>query len=176
MEGAVQKDLQQRLGAARRPVLADLSAGISLTGLTEHSAENGLPSGVAGRCSKRLKRKASVTTMFLGGARLYPSSVGKLESRDVGTSQSTATNFEPSTSNAALLSAPISEIVILFTRAGDPARQDIIQMGDILDQCTQLPSWAKLVDILKASGKFGLVFKEGSEYIIINGQINVHEE
>ena len=94
----------------------------------------------------------------------------------MGTSQSTATNFEPSTSNAALLSAPISEIVILFTRAGDPARQDIIQMGDILDQCTQLPSWAKLVDILKAGGKFGLAFKEGSEYIIINGQINVHEE
>jgi hypothetical protein len=46
-------------------------------------------------------------------------------------------------------------------------------MGDILDQCTQLPSWAKLVDILKAGRKFGLVFKEGSEYIIINGQINV---
>jgi hypothetical protein len=168
MEGAVQKDLQQRLGTARRPVPADSSAGISLTGLTEHSAENGLPSGVVGRCGKRLKRKVSATTTFLGGARLYPSSVGKMQSKDVGTSQSTATNFEPS--------APISEIVILFTRAGDPARQDIIQVGDILDQCTQLPSWAKLVDILKAGGKFGLAFKEESEYIIINGQINVHEE
>ena len=39
-----------------------------------------------------------------------------------------------------------------------------------------LPSCEKLVNILKAGGKFGLAFKDGSEYIVVNGQINVHEE
>jgi hypothetical protein len=65
---------------------------------------------------------------------------------------------------------------MIFTRAGDIAKQDIVRMGDISDQCTQLPSWKKLVNILKAGGKFGLAFKDGSEYIVVNGQINVHEE
>lgn len=43
MEDAAQKGLEQRLGTARRPAPADSSAGVSLTGLTEHSVEKGLP-------------------------------------------------------------------------------------------------------------------------------------
>jgi hypothetical protein len=94
MEGAAQKDLEQRLGTARRPVPADSSAGVSLMGLTEHSAENGLESSIAGPWrSKRLKQKASTTSTSTDGARLYPSSVGHVQSGGAGTSQRTATNF-----------------------------------------------------------------------------------
>jgi hypothetical protein len=64
----------------------------------------------------------------------------------------------------------------LFTRAGDATRQDIIRISDIADESTRLLSWVKLVDILKAGGKFGLGFRDGGEYMVIDGQVKVHSE
>ncbi|KFZ14248.1 hypothetical protein V501_03333 [Pseudogymnoascus sp. VKM F-4519 (FW-2642)] len=66
MEHAARKELEQRLGATHRPVPADSSAGVSLSGLTEHSAERGFTSGVAApERSMTLKRKASATKSTL---------------------------------------------------------------------------------------------------------------
>lgn len=75
MEGAAQKELEQRLGTARRPVPADSSAGVSLTGLTDHSAENCFTSSIVGPGRGiKLKRKSSTAKNILeDGARLHPS-------------------------------------------------------------------------------------------------------
>jgi hypothetical protein len=58
-----------------------LSARVSLTGLTEHGAENGLISNIAGprRSMRLMKRKASATSTLPDGARLYPPSVSHMQ-------------------------------------------------------------------------------------------------
>jgi hypothetical protein len=167
MEAATRQDLERRLGAPRRPDPAESSAGVSLTGLTEHSAENGFTSSIvrSGRTMK-LKRKDSATK-----STLYPSSVCQMQSTEgAEISRRSATNLtEPSTGKAVPVSAPFSDIVIHFTRDNNTARQDIIRMSDVSDQSSQLPSWAQLINILKAGGMFGLAFMEGSEYVVIDG-------
>jgi hypothetical protein len=124
----------------------------------------------------KLKPNDSAKSTAADGARPYASSVGYVQSReDAGTSQST-TFTEVSTRNTASVPAPFSDIVVHFTRVGDTTRQDIIRMGDISDLSTHLPSWAKLVDIIEAGGKFGLGFVQRSECIVAEGQINTHNE
>ncbi|KFY98359.1 hypothetical protein V500_01724 [Pseudogymnoascus sp. VKM F-4518 (FW-2643)] len=172
MEHAARKELEQRLGATHRPVPADSSAGVSLSGLTEHS-------GVAApERSMTLKRKASATKCTLADkAGPYQSSVSFTQcSADAKSSQQSTAITKPSTLNGLSASGPFSNIVILFTRAGDATRQEIIRMSDIAGQSAEFPSWAKLVDILNAGGKFGLGFRDGLEYMVIDGLINMHNE
>lgn len=178
MEGAAQKDLEQRLGAAHRQVPADSSAGVSVTGLTEHSADYYCEMGIGEPWHhKRLKRKASATSTSMGGSKSDPSSVDHVQSGHTQASGWTETKVaEPLTRSVVSILGPFANIVIHFTRKDNTSRQDIIRMGDIPDQSTHLPSWKQLVNILKTGGKFGLDFKDGSEYIVVNSQINIHEE
>ena len=179
MEHAAQKELEQRLGATHRPVPADSSAGVSLSGLTEHSAERSFTGGVAApERSMTLKRKASATKCTLADkAGPYQSSVSYTQcSADTKPSQQSTAITEPSTLNRLSASGPFSNIVIIFTRAGDTTRQEIIRMSDIAGRSTEFPSWDKLVDILNADGKFGLGFRDGLEFMVIDGLINMHNE
>lgn len=104
-----------------------------------------------------VKRKASATKCTLAdNTGPYQSSVSYTQcSADAKSSQQSAAITKPSTLNGLSASGPFSNIVILFTRAGDATRQKIIRMSDIASQSTQFPSWVKLVDILNAGGKFG---------------------
>lgn len=60
--------------------------------------------------------------------------------------------------------------------ANDASRQDIICVGDIVDPSTNLPSWANLVEILKAEDDLGLAFKEDCECFLVNNGIRVGNE
>lgn len=96
MEHAARKELEQRLGATHRPVAADSSAGVSLGGFTEHSAERSSTSGVAApERSMMLKRKASATKCTLADkAGPYQSSVSYTQcSADVRSSQQSTKKY-----------------------------------------------------------------------------------
>jgi hypothetical protein len=73
-------------------------------------------------------------------------------------------------------SDPISAIVFHFMRFGDASQQDIICVNDILDHSTNCPSWAKLVELLKVDDGFGLAFKEGREFLMVDNRIRVGNE
>ncbi len=67
----------------------------------------------------------------------------------------------------------ISTMVFHFFRADDNSKQDIVCMDDILDYSTNGPSWTKLLEILAADDGFGMAFKEGREFLIVNDRIRV---
>ena len=64
-------------------------------------------------------------------------------------------------------------MVFHLTRAGDPTEQDIVCMETIICSLTNRPSWAELVGILERKGDFELGFKEGRDFTMINGKIQV---
>ena len=61
-------------------------------------------------------------------------------------------------------------------RANYTSKQDTFCVGDIVDLSTNLPSWANLVEILKANDNFGLAFKEDCECLVVNNGIRVGNE
>jgi hypothetical protein len=61
-------------------------------------------------------------------------------------------------------------MVFHLTRADDPTKQGIVCMETIICPLTNGPSWAKLVGILEQEGDFELGFKEGHDFIMINGK------
>ena len=71
---------------------------------------------------------------------------------------------------------PISTMVFHFVRAGDANSQDIVSINNILNSSTNYPLWAKLVEVLKADDDFGLAFREGREFLMINNRIRVSNE
>lgn len=70
----------------------------------------------------------------------------------------------------------ITEMAILFTRAEDTTKQDIVQMRDIFDQSTTQLSWLKLIKILEVDDGVSLGFVEGRDFLVFNSRIRVRDE
>ena len=173
MEATARQDLEGRLGCLRRHIPADSTAGVSLSGLTESSM-------------------AAMVTKALTGPQCKVADDQNTATSPGGAIDREITDFEsstrPDTSDGSLIAMPLERrlkasdrtsvfaMVFQFMRANDASRQDIICMGDIVDPSTNLPSWANLVEMLKADDDFGLAFKEDYECLVVNNGIRVGSE
>jgi hypothetical protein len=159
MEATAKQDLGGRLGTMRRPVPADSTAGVSLSGLT---TQEDMVMAVESQSSFHT---TEVISLAHANAEIDPA---------------IPTETEPPYP-AGMLSEnsdlnPFSAMVFHFMRLSDVSRQDIISIDDILDHSTGRPSWAKLVEFLKIDDGFGLAFKEAHEFLMVNNRIRVGNE
>jgi len=173
MEATARQDLEGRLGCLRRNVPADSTAGVSLSGLTESSVAAMVTEASIGPHCKVAADQDTATG---------PGDAMDREIADLGSST------RPATSDDALMAMPLERrletsdgtsvfpMVFHLMRANDASKQDIICMGDIVDVSTNLPSWANLVEILKADDDLGLAFKEDCECLLVNNGIRVGNE
>ncbi|KAI9773664.1 MAG: hypothetical protein M1840_006938 [Geoglossum simile] len=187
MELAARRDLDYRLGAPRKGGVADSTAGVSLSGLTEVST---MGMGVQAHLFSQeeaivLRGSADEGPVAMEdevAEEESPSTIGFMnptppidEPRPIGFNQtpaSTPTEQFPESSSPTTISA----MVFHFVRAGDLTRQDIVGMSDILDPVTNFPSWANLVEVLKVDNDYGLAFREHHEYLMVNDRIRVRNE
>lgn len=169
MEATAKEDLKSRLGSPRRPIPADSTAGVSLSGLTSSDLAGAISQVPAGSCRKstgsRNSTEAAVDEVDEENANLEP----VLFPIEVvsPTEESWFYNNE---------TPPITAMVFHFTRADDATRQDIVSIGDILEPFTDYPSWPKLVKILEVDDGVGVGFKEGRDFLMIDARIRVMNE
>ncbi|KAF1974407.1 hypothetical protein BU23DRAFT_579833 [Bimuria novae-zelandiae CBS 107.79] len=148
MEGSAKQDLETRLGGLKRPVPADSTAGVSLSGLSNSNLARKTGQDHSVETSKDTPRAIVPTEESVDSKQVFsPIEVISLSSIE----ESCFDRGE---------APPITAIVFHFTRADSTTRQDIVSMGDILDPHTNYPSWKKLVRILEANDGASLGFKE----------------
>lgn len=174
MEATAKQDLDSRLGTTRRPVPADSTAGVSLSGLTEIGSQV----FVRGRVDSVMSGDLAMYTVPQSSSRLIEVASLTPTNLEMDLAAPSESGFPESTSlfseNDSLGS--ISAMVFHFTRLSDASKQDIIKVSDVFDCSTNCPSWAKLVELLKVDDGFGVGFKEGREFLVINNQIRVTNE
>lgn len=172
MEATAKQELESRLGSPKRPIPADSTAGVSLSGLTSSD-------------SARVKGKTPVGSWVgslrpetVAGAGMTVADEVRVESEQAPSpievvhltadSEQVCFDFDST--------PPITDMAILFTRAEDTTRQDIVRMSDILDLCTNDLSWSELVKILNVDDGLGVGFTPGRDFFIVNSQIRVRNE
>ncbi|KIW16613.1 hypothetical protein PV08_03801 [Exophiala spinifera] len=161
MESVAKQDLQNRLGLRRR-VPADSTAGVSISGLTDHNRTS--------QHESLLERVTPSPESVVGEC--TPSSLQPIPVVDTSSSReesfcSTYTNSPAGHSFAA------AEMVFHVMRPNEPQKQDIIGMRDVIDAHTDEPSWPRLVDLLMDDS--GVGFGRG-DYLMVNNQIRVGSE
>ncbi len=190
MEAAAKTDMETRLGGERRPVPADSTAGVSLSGLTDlaitgsqvpwHSqTDDQVNSGTVMEGREAIEGNVRVEEETIESplsfhpidvVELTPSNIRiepvPLDVGDVVTEQLI------NNSNSTMVLA----MVFHFIRADDFDKQNIVSMRDIVDLSTNRPSWMKLLEILKADDDFGIAFQEGQQVLIVNNRIRVSNE
>ncbi|KAH0536098.1 hypothetical protein FGG08_007003 [Glutinoglossum americanum] len=187
MEAAARRDLDSRLPTLRTRIPADSTAGVSLSGLTEpslggvgiraHLGSRGDPAVGQNRTSEEPVEMEDETAgeespFPIGVVNLAPPIDEPWPPDFSRTSTTILTEQYPESGS----STSISTMVFHFIRADDHARQDIVSMSDIFDPSTNYPSWAKLVEFLRVDDSFGLAFKEGREFLMVNNRIRVINE
>ena len=191
MEAAAKQDLEDRLGGQRRFVPADSTAGVSLSGLTE-PAEMGNQIVVESQADFQVMPDTAIKgSIAVDGSSTIEGETTESESSfrpiDIVSLAPSNMEIDPATSNRVGVAIPreqsfngnptsVLAMVFHFVRAGDGNKQDIISIGDIFDHSTNRPSWAKLLEILKADDDFGVAFKEDQEILVVNNQIRVGNE
>lgn len=163
MEGAAKQDLKNRLGGLKRAVPADLTAGVSLSGLTNYDLAR-MASQDLTRSRRDSVESSNDTPMPIVPMEKSVDSKQVLSPIEVIT---ISRNEESCLDRGG--TPPITAVVFHFTRADSTKRQDIVSIGDILDLYTNHPSWEKLVRILEANDGVSLGFKEDREFLMING-------
>lgn len=191
MEAAAKHDMEKRLGE-RRPVPADSTAGVSLSGLTDvartrsqfplqsqtdfHISSDIIVEG-SGAIEGNIRGeeetiKSPSSFQPIDVVELTPPNVGiepvTLDTGDVAIVTEQLVNNSNSTSVLAM--------VFHFMRADDFDKQDIVSMRDIFDLSINRPSWVKLLEILKVDDDFGIAFQEGQQVLIVNDRIRVSNE
>lgn len=188
MEATAKQDIERRLGFLRGRVPADSTAGVSLSGLTESSAPAMVIQASTGsQCDAAANPSAAIG----------PDIAMDRETIDLKSSippigyvrlSSLPHEAQPATSNDALAAMPLEQhvgrndlssgfaMVFHFMRADNASRQEIVRMGDIVDPLTKMPSWSRLIEILKADDDFGLAFKVDCECLMVNNGIRVVNE
>jgi len=190
MEATAKQELENRLGSRHKCVPADSTAGVSLSGLTKSS--HGRPGNQVTFGSHDDSAARQNLTMATEGSSTREGGTDAYESvQSIEVVELTSPNEEmelSSTFDRAVTAIPeeefwgniepnlISAMVFHFRRDDDANRQDIVSMGEILNISTSYPSWTKLVEILKADDDFGLAFKEGRDFLMVNNQIRVGNE
>lgn len=163
MEAVATYELESRLGLCR-PVPLDSSEGVSLTGLTDFrvatTEKSRNSSAIHGADEAGSFRESNVS---------HPLSTQSMLAAD--------TTFSEDELSRAPTTAPtgmalvVAEMVFHVLRTGDTERQDIIALGDVIDTNSGIPSWDKLLDVLK--DERGVAFKEAEEFLMVNGRIRV---
>lgn len=161
MEETAKQDLESRLGSSRRPVPAESTAGVSLSGLTSSS----------------LARETTQHPVRSWSDSVESQNATEDVESEKSLCQTEVVNLTPYEEEELYLDSsnthPITAMVFHFMRADDATKQDIVSMGDILGPSTNYPSWAKLVKILETNDGLGLGFKEGREFFMVNNRIRV---
>ncbi|KAF9695390.1 hypothetical protein EKO04_006317 [Ascochyta lentis] len=152
---------------SRRPIPADSTPGVSLSGLTNPDSAN----TSIGRLDPWI---AHSKNRMIYEAISNADEDEEFQPEQANTSIQTLEDTEASgqrrfDSNELLL---ITRMAILFKRADDSSRQDIVRMRDILDLPTADLSWSKLVKILEVDDGNGVGFAEGRDFLVINKQIH----
>lgn len=171
MEATAREELISRLGNPKRLIPADSTAGVSLSGLTSSDLVNTsigrfdpwiAHSGnrVAYEAASAVDEKEEVQPEHAN------TPIQVLEHREASMQRC----FD---SNELLL---ITRMAILFKRADDSSRQDIVRMRDILDLPTADLSWSKLVEILEVDNGNGVGFAEGRDFLVFNKEIQVRNK
>ncbi|XPS75439.1 hypothetical protein M3J07_007517 [Ascochyta lentis] len=171
MEATAREELMSRLGNSRRPIPADSTPGVSLSGLTNPDSAN----TSIGRLDPWI---AHSKNRMIYEAISNADEDEEFQPEQANTSIQTLEDTEASgqrrfDSNELLL---ITRMAILFKRADDSSRQDIVRMRDILDLPTADLSWSKLVKILEVDDGNGVGFAEGRDFLVINKQIHVRNK
>ena len=170
MEATARQDLEGRLSISRKHVPADSTAGISLSGLTDSSAAAIVTNASIGpQCNVAADQNTAVDPDIA-----MDREISNLESSTQPAISDSSMSIEQRLGISDGTS--VFAMVFHFMRANDASRQDIVCMGDIVKPSTNLPSWAKLVEILKADDDLGLAFKEDCECLLVNNGIRVGNE
>jgi hypothetical protein len=82
--------------------------------------------------------------------------------------------MRPSTNSPTCDPRPFTEMVFHVMRASDIKRQDIIISGNVVATHSRHPSWSMLSEVLKDD--YGIGFKEGEQYLMVNDRIRVVNE
>jgi hypothetical protein len=167
MEAAAREELQGRLGL-RRPVPPDSTVGISLSGLTDSdSARRGMQDDSAMTETVAMSGNSAARETPCATSSLQPIALVDLSSPDEELSQTPFSAF------AASDSFSVTEMVFHVMRAGETRRQDIIALRDVMVSRSGIPSWIRLVEVLRDDS--GVGFKDG-EFLMVNDRIRVANE
>ncbi|KAL9127828.1 MAG: hypothetical protein Q9217_003368 [Psora testacea] len=190
MEATAKQEIEGRLNCLRGNVPADSTAGVSLSGLTESSAPvMVIQASSRSQCDAAANPSATISPDIAMGRETIDlkSSIPPVSYVNLSSS-SLPNKAQPATSNNALAAMPLEQhvgshdltsgfaMVFHFMRANNASRQDIVRIDDIVDPLTNLPSWARLVEILKTDDDFGLAFNEDCECLMVNNRIRVVNE
>lgn len=171
LEATTREELTSRLGNPRRPIPADSTAGVSMSGLL--SSDLVTTRRGTFQSSVTYPKSQSVTSVAETAEDSEESQPEQVFTA-IEVVDHTADRGEPCVD---FNKAPsITKMAILFTRAEDTTRQDIVQMCDIFDHSTAHLSWLKLVKILEVDGGVGLGFVEGRDFLVFNSRIRVRDE
>ena len=189
MEAAAKYDLENRLGGERRPVPADSTAGVSLSGLAGMGSQALLQSQLDSNIGPDVTREESVAigrSMTGEGETppeplCHPISVVGLTPPNMFIEQVTIDRKEEAIATGQLIensnSISVLAMVFHFMRADDINKQNIVSIRDIFDPSTNFPSWVKLLEILKDDDdEHGVFFQEGQHFLIVNDRIQVTNE
>ena len=187
MEAAAKHDLENRLGGERRPVPADSTAGVSLSGLTESAgmgsqvllqsqADFLIGSDATMEGSVAIGRSITGEGETLSQSSFHPIDVVNLTPPNMDIERFAMDRKEIATATGQLIesgnSISVLTMVFHFMRADDVNKQNIVSMRDIFDPSTNFPSWVKLLEILK-DDECGVSFQKGQQFLIVNDRIRV---
>jgi hypothetical protein len=191
MEAAAKHDLENRLGGGRRPVPADSTAGVSLSGLTE-SARMGsqallqsqadflMGSDVTMEGSVAVERSITGEGETLSESSFHPIDVVNLTPPNMVIERVTMDREEAAIATGQIIenSNSISVLAMVFhvMRADDVNKQNIVSIRDIYDPSIDFPSWVKLLEILKDDDECGIFFQQGQQFLIVNDRIRMTNE
>ena len=190
MEAAAKHDLENRLGGERRPVPADSTAGVSLSGLTESAgmgsqvllqsqADFLIGSDATMEGSVAIGRSITGEGETLSQSSFHPIDVVNLTPPNMDIERFAMDRKEIATATGQLIesgnSISVLTMVFHFMRADDVNKQNIVSMRDIFDPSTNFPSWVKLLEILK-DDECGVSFQKGQQFLIVNDRIRVTNE
>ncbi|KAF2455499.1 hypothetical protein BDY21DRAFT_289205 [Lineolata rhizophorae] len=177
MESIAKQELEGRLGAPRRAAPADSTGGPSLSD-SRTPAVIGAATSISVRSESppvyREDDEMGGVAVKQDSDQLMSSSIEVVELSRTSMDECELVGSVPDTQMSDLFTS--SRIVFHFIRADDMSRQDIICMGDITCPSTRRPSWEKLIKILADDSDFGLGFKHGQDYFMVNGRIRVGSE
>ena len=162
MEAAAKHDLKNRLGGERRPVPADSTAGVSLSGLTElagigspvllqSQADFLIGSDATIEGSVAIGRSIKGEGETLSESSSHPIDVVNLAPPNMDIERVTMDRKEAAIATGQLIensnSISVMTMVFHFMAADDVNKQNIVSMRDIFDPSTEFPSWMKLLEI-----------------------------
>jgi len=183
MEAIARQDLDTRLGTMRRPVPADSTAGVSLSGLTGSEPSRKTAQVLIGSqanlaAQQTIKVRSHIETQTDSSCSELLTHPIEVVSLTPANSESGSVGYYEAGSSDTVEkfrhdSLKTMSMVFHVMRSDDSSRQDIVSMSDIFDYSINSPSWVKFVELLSVENGLGPSFKDGSEFLLVNDLIRV---